>query len=112
MDYTENLGYCNDAEHHYYSSAKAAFNELNEHQRKLFTSNEAYSTEYERLSTWAEFNNESLSSNNLLVTNSVSVLSNDNMSSNMMMIIILVSTCLIATLSISSVIIIKKKRIH
>ena len=39
MDYTDNLGYCSDSTHHYYSSAKDAFNLLNDHQRKLFTTN-------------------------------------------------------------------------
>ena len=60
MDYTSNLGYCKDDEHHYYSTAKAAFNNLNDHQRSLFTTHSAYSAEWERLSTWATFNGEEL----------------------------------------------------
>ena len=66
MDYTENLGYCKDNEHHYYSTAKTAFNALNTHQRSLFTSNSAYSTEWARLSTWASKNGESLNGSNQL----------------------------------------------
>lgn len=66
MDYTENLGYCKDSTHHYYSTAKSAFNNLNTHQRSLFTSNSAYTNEWERLSTWAEKNGDTLNNNNLL----------------------------------------------
>ncbi len=66
MDYVQNLGYCKDNEHHYYSTAKSAFNSLNEHQRSLFTSNSAYVSEWARLQSWASFNNDSLNSSNQL----------------------------------------------
>ena len=66
MDYVENLGYCADSEHHYYTTAKAAFNALNTHQRSLFTGNDAYNAEWTRLSTWASKNGDSLNSNNQL----------------------------------------------
>ena len=69
MDYVDNLGYCKDDEHHYYSTAKAAFNALNTHQRSLFTGNTAYASEWARLSKWAEFNGDSLNSNNILASN-------------------------------------------
>ena len=68
MNYVENLGYCNDSEHHYYSTAKIEFNKLNAHQRTLFTSNSAYSVEWARLSTWASKNGDSLNSSNLLAS--------------------------------------------
>ena len=66
MDYTQNLGYCKDSTHHYYSTAKTAFNNLNAHQRSLFVSNSAYANEWARLSAWASANGESLNSNNQL----------------------------------------------
>ncbi len=66
MDYTENLGYCSDSTHHYYATAKAAFNVLNDHQRKLFTTNSAYLVEWTRLSTWASKNGDNLNSSNQL----------------------------------------------
>lgn len=68
MDYVENLGYCSDSEHHYYSTAKTAFNELNTHQRSLFTTNSAYLTEWTRLSTWASKNGDSLNESNQLAS--------------------------------------------
>ena len=77
MDYVESLGYCNDEEHHYYSSARDAFNLLNDHQRLLFVSNVAYSIEWERISTWASFNQEHLNSNNKLVANTPNLLNAD-----------------------------------
>ena len=66
MDYTSNLGYCSDSEHHYYSSAKSAFNGLNDHQRNLFINNSAYANEYARLCEWARINGDSINSNNKL----------------------------------------------
>ena len=66
MDYTSNLGYCSDSEHHYYSSAKTAFNGLNDHQRNLFVNNSAYTNEYARLCEWARINGDSINSNNKL----------------------------------------------
>lgn len=70
MDYTSNLGYCKDNTHHYYSTAKTAFNGLNEHQRALFTTNTAYSLEWARLSKWASINGDSLNASNILESNS------------------------------------------
>lgn len=109
MDYTENLGYCSDNEHHYYATAKAAFNDLNNHQRSLFTSNSAYLAEWTRLSTWASKNGDLLSSiNNKLIITSI-VDSTESFKSNSALITIIVvsalSTCVLLSLLIS-----KKRR--
>ena len=71
MNYSQNLGYCKDSTHHYYSSAKSAFNQLNDHQRSLFVNNSAYATEWARLSAWASANGESINSNNELAQRTV-----------------------------------------
>lgn len=84
MDYVTNEGYCNDEEHHYYQSAKDAFNLLNEHQRKLFTSNSAYSLEWERLSTWAKIAGDDL--NYDLIFESTATFNNDIDMSDMTLI--------------------------
>ena len=55
-DYTENLGYCKDAEHHYYADAKAAFGSLSADAKQYFLSN--YDDAKARLSAWADANNE------------------------------------------------------
>lgn len=109
MDYTENLGYCNDNEHHYYSNAKTAFNALNEHQRNLFTSNSAYLVEWTRLSTWASKNGDSLNQNKKLEVGIINpVLS--IISDNSLYLIITLITISIASISICGYFILHKKR--
>lgn len=109
MDYVENLGYCKDNEHHYYSSAKAAFNALNTHQRNLFTSNSAYTTEWNRLSAWATANGESLNGSNQLGAKEVKVL---NISEEPSSLILIVVISLGAIVSIAGYLLIKKRREH
>ena len=111
MDYTENLGYCNDSEHHYYATAKAAFNNLNDYQRALFTGNNAYLAEWTRLSTWASKNGDSLSSiNNKLIITSI-VDSTESFKSNSALITIIAVSAL-STCVFLSLLIIKKRRSH
>lgn len=109
MDYTENLGYCKDNEHHYYSTAKNAFNNLNDHQRNLFTSNSAYLVEWTRLSTWASKNGDSLNQNKKLEVGIINpVLS--IISDNSFDLIITLITISIASISICGYFILHKKR--
>lgn len=93
MDYVQNLGYCKDSEHHYYSSAKSIFNALNEHQRTLFTTNSAYLTEWTRLSTWASKNGEALNGSNQLakstnIVNPILTVNNDSMTNISLVVVI------------------------
>ncbi len=110
MDYTENLGYCSDSEHHYYSTAKEAFNGLNSHQRSLFTGNSAYTTEWTRLSTWASKNGDSLNNSNQLAAganpNPVSIIVGN--SGNIVAIITVVA--LISAASIGGYFFLKKRK--
>ena len=109
MDNTENLGYCKDEEHHYYSTAKTAFNALNDHQRNLFTSNSAYLVEWTRLSTWASKNGDSLNQNKKLEVGIINpVLS--IISDNSFDLIITLITISIASISICGYFILHKKR--
>jgi len=107
MSYVENLGYCKDTEHHYYSTAKAEFNKLNNHQRSLFTSNSAYSNEWARLSAWAEANGESLNGSNQLGSNSKVILFNSNNNSGTSIIVVV---SLLSIITISSYYFIKKRK--
>ena len=86
-------GWCmNDDEHHYYSTAKSAFNNtLNDHQRKLFTSNSAYTAEWARLSAWATANGDSLNSSNQLANARISPLANIVGNTNTIAIIVVIS---------------------
>ena len=106
MDYTSNLGYCRDSEHHYYSSAKEAFNNLNTHQRTLFTTNSAYLNEWNRLSTWATINGDNLNVSNLLVKGRIFI--DEIIESNSDLTIII--TISISTLFLLSTCLIFKKR--
>lgn len=109
MNYVENLGYCNDSEHHYYQTAKAAFNELNLHQRTLFTSNTAYITEWTRLSTWASKNGDSLNgSTQLAVSKHPFVILRTNKINNE--VIVVTITALIVSLSLVGYIVSRKKK--
>ena len=109
MEYTSNLGWCKDNEHHYYSTAKTAFNALNEHQRTLFTTNSAYAIEWARLSAWASANGDTLNGNKELVKKSYvpslfGVENNENTISTFTVIVLSTSAL------ISLFIYIKKKR--
>ena len=109
MDYTQNLGYCKDNTHHYYSTAKSAFNNLNTHQRSLFVGNSAYASEFARLSAWASANGESFNSNNQLsqrvnLLNSPIILEKNNS------IIVLVILTLVGVAAIGAHIYISKRK--
>lgn len=107
MDYVQNLGYCKDNEHHYYGTAKTAFNALNTHQRSLFTTNSAYSTEWARLSAWASFNGDSLNGSNILASNHVSSSLNVTYEQNSVVLVLIVG---FSSLSTITCLLIKKKR--
>ena len=110
MDYTQNLGYCKDNTHHYYSTAKAAFNALNTHQRSLFVNNSAYAAEWARLAAWASANGESINSNNQL-TQRTSLVAIQEIATNSN-IIVLMAVILVAGISaIGMYVYINKKRI-
>ena len=96
MDYTSNLGYCKDEEHHYYSSAKSAFNLLNDHQRSLFVGNSAYVSEYARLVRWAEFNGDSLNtSTNKFEHVKTSILSKETNKTSTIILVVSISSLII-----------------
>ena len=57
-DYNENLGYCKDNEHHYYLTAKAAFNDLTDNQKMAFEHNAEFANAKARYQAWAAINND------------------------------------------------------
>lgn len=100
MNYVDNLGYCKDNEHHYYSTAKSAFNALKEHQRSLFTGNSAYASEFARLSAWATANGDLLNSSNLLSKSPTMSVLNIINNNNQLSIILFV---VVGTISLSAI---------
>ena len=107
MDYVSNLGYCKDLQHHYYSSAKAAFNDLNEHQRNLFASNSAYNSEWNRLSTWAIINGDNLNNQNILARENNVM---DYSSSNNLIVMIVSIISISSVVSMLCYLLFKKKK--
>lgn len=57
-DYSENLGWCNDSEHHYYETAKSAFNALSDEGRFAFQNATQFSDAKLRLDAWALANGD------------------------------------------------------
>ena len=111
MGYVDNLGYCKDSEHHYYQTAKEEFNKLNDHQRELFTSNEAYLAEWTRLETWAKFNNDSLNeSTNKLEAHGAKLDSYLEVNNQMMVIVISVAST--SAILLAMLLVIKKRKKH
>ena len=58
VDYNESLGYCNDNEHHYYLTAKAAYNALTDSQKAMFANCGEFAAAKARYEKWAEFNHD------------------------------------------------------
>ena len=57
-DYGENLGWCKDNEHHYYETAKAAYNSLSDEGRCAFQNDTQFSDAKLRLDAWALANGD------------------------------------------------------
>ena len=57
-DYNSNLGYCADNEHHYYLTAKAAFNGLTSAQQSMFQDSSEFADAKARYEAWANANND------------------------------------------------------
>ena len=111
-DYTEELGYCSDDEHHYYADAKAAFNSLSAEIRSLFMTDEAYEDAKERLIAWATANHDVINGDNLIVSNKLNInqFSHSSELDNNILIIIIVTSATITMLSV--LLIALKKRKH
>ena len=57
-DYNSNLGYCADNEHHYYLTAKAAFNGLTSAQQSMFQDSSEFADAKARYEAWGNANND------------------------------------------------------
>jgi hypothetical protein len=58
-DYTSNLGYCSDEEHHYYLTAKGALLNLGSDCINEFRTNDAFASALARYLAWANANQDS-----------------------------------------------------
>lgn len=107
-DYSDNHGYCNDNEHHYYLTAKAAFNALTDNQKVAFRHDHGFADARARFEAWAAFNNDAApydGNNGISTSLPLSVLSNN---SSAMGIVIIISILAISALGFGLTL--KKKR--
>jgi len=105
-DYTEQLGWCKDSEHHYYSTAKAAFNDMPEAERALFLEHSDYTAAKERLVAWAAANGEVVSGTSLASGSNISSIAGDSTNTGMIVIVVLVSLIAI----VGATIVLKKRK--
>ena len=94
-DYTESLGWCKDTEHHYYSDAKEAFNNLSAYQRELFFTEQEFSDASARLTAWATANGDTIDASSNSIIRRKAEASNTN-STSMTMVAIFVTSILSA----------------
>ena len=107
-DYNSDLGYCKDNEHHYYLTAKAAFNALTDNQKVAFRNDHEFSDARQRYETWAGFNNDADpydGNNGISSASPLSALVND---SSIAGVVIIVSILTISALGFGFAL--KKKR--
>ena len=99
----------------WYSDAKAAFNNLNDHQRSLFVSNSAYLNEFARLSAWAAANGDAIGTDtndnqNVLVANSSNLIGLISSEENSSIPTIIVIVSLVGLTAVGGYFLLRKKK--
>lgn len=98
-DYVISQGWCADNEHHYYETAKAAYNSMSEEGRFALQNDEEFIDAKTRLDAWANANGDSLdSSSNKYNTNEIQVFPLSNLNNGYANLAIV--TFVVASLSI------------
>ena len=112
-DYNESLGYCKDNEHHYYLTAKAAYNALTDSQKAMFRTWGEFAAAKARYEKWAEFNGDAAPyDGNDTIVSSNSIIIND-LSRNVLRDYVMIAVTIASVLSISAVgvfFLLKKKK--
>ena len=110
-DYTTEQGWCKDEEHHYYLTAKTAFNALSADQKTLFKTDGEFTAAKERYEAWAVANNDAAPYDNNSAI--VSVLNdrkfNNNNDGNSLIIVVSI-IAIVSVASIVALLIIKKRK--
>lgn len=108
-DYVTSQGWCADNEHHYYETAKAAYNSMSEEGRLAFQNDEEFIDAKTRLDAWANANGDSLdSASNRYSTNEIQVFPLSNLNNGYANLAI--ATFVVASLSILFIFIYKKRK--
>ena len=111
-DYNESLGYCKDNEHHYYLTAKAAYNALTDSQKAMFRTWGEFAAAKARYEKWAEFNGDAApydGNDTIVSSNSINDLSR-NVSRDYVMIAVTIASVL--SISAVGVFFLLKKKKH
>lgn len=111
-DYTTEQGWCKDEEHHYYLTAKTAFNALGADQKTLFMTDAEFAAANARYEAWAVANNDAApyDNNNAIVSvlnGGIFIINNDGDSLNVVTFLIIV---IVGVTSINAYLIIKKRK--
>ena len=108
-DYVILQGWCADNEHHYYQTAKAAYNSMSEEGRFALQNDEEFIDAKTRLDAWANANGDSLDSNsNKYNANEIQVFPLSNLNNGYANLAI--ATFVVASLSILFIFIYKKRK--
>lgn len=112
-DYNESLGYCNDNDHHYYLTAKVAYNQLTYTQKIAFRNNDTFAAARLRYEAWATFNNDADPyDGNDSVINTINAgrvhLLNSN--SNDTIIIVVLATMLTSVVAVGALFLLRKRK--
>ena len=105
-DYTTELGYCNDTEHHYYSTAKAALLALGADCINEFRTNDAFASAHDRYLKWAAANHDDNPFEDTSGSNVVETVNN----SNIALIALIISVTTLSLLVVPFIYIKKKNR--
>lgn len=108
-DYVISQGWCADNEHHYYETAKAAYNSMSEEGRFALQNDEEFIDAKTRLDAWANANGDSLdSASNIYNTNEIEVFPLSNLNNGYANLAIVAFA--IVSLSILFIFIYKKRK--
>lgn len=107
-DYVTMQGWCADNEHRYYETAKAAYNSMSEEGRFALQNDEEFIDAKARLEAWANANGDSLDSSNKYNTNEIEAFPLSSLNNGYANLAIV--TFVIASLSILSIFIYKKRK--
>lgn len=108
-DYVTSQGWCADNEHHYYQTAKIAYNLMSEEGRFALQNDEEFIDAKARLDAWANANGDNLdSSSNKYNTNEIQVFPLSNLNNGYANLAI--ATFVVASLSMLFIFIYKKRK--
>ncbi len=106
-DYTTEQGWCSDADHHYYSDAKAAFNALSDARRTLFTTDADFADAFTRLKAWAKANHDEFNETTHVLETNKMFATNEN---NVIILVVISVISAISLAGLAALLVLKKRK--